>query len=295
MDLKEAMPNPAHRPSVYDYLDYRRFLGDYFSSRRIDDPKFSLRSFTRKAGLPISNSSFFSKVIAGSRNLTLDLRFKLVKALKLPPAETKYFELLVQFNQSKDLEGKQHFYAELARYRKSKARIIDKEGFEYYSQWHHSIIRAFFGLNQKESHPAAIGAAIFPKLGPKEVEDSIRILLRLNLITRTANGYALKDKHISTARENKDFVGKVRIPALIDLSRDVFNHVPPANREYGTVTMFISKQGYLNIQERIKAFRQELKALVDSDQNEDRIYTFNFQLFPNSHLPEWGTPGRKGE
>lgn len=280
-------------PSVFEYLDYRRYLADWFSAKRIGDPKFSVRSFTRKAGLPISNSSFFSKVIAGNRNLTLDLRFKLVKALKLSQAETKYFEVLVQFNQSKDADGKQHFYTELARYRRSKARIIDKEGYEYYAEWQHSMVRAYFGLNQKENNPAAIGECIFPKLDVKEVEDAIRLLLRLGLVTRTANGYALKDKHISTAREDKDFVGKVRIPAMMDLAKDVFNHVPPSDREYGTMTMYISKQGYQGIQERLKAFRQELKTLVDADQGEDRIYTFNFQLFPNSHLPEWGSGNGK--
>ncbi len=281
-------------PSVFDYLDYRRFLADWFSARRIGDAKFSVRSFTRKAGLPISNSSFFSKVIAGNRNLTLDLRFKLVKALKLGTDETKYFELLVQFNQSKDADGKQHFYSELARYRRSRARIIDKEGYEYYAAWHHSMVRAFFGLNQKENNPAAIGGRIFPKLDAKAVEDSIRLLLRLGLITRTANGYAPKDKHITTAREDKHFVGKVRIPALIDLAKDVFTHVPPGDREYGTMTMYISRQGYQGIQERLKAFRQELKSLVDADQGEDRIYTLNFQLFPNSQLPEWKGDGKAG-
>jgi uncharacterized protein (TIGR02147 family) len=184
-------------PSVFDYLDYRRFLEDWFSSRRIADPKFSVRAFTRKAGLPISNSSFFSKVIAGKRNLTLDLRFKLVKALRLPHSETKYFELLVQFNQSKDAGSKQHFYGELARFRRSKARIIGKEGFEYYARWHYSIVRAFFGLDQRESNPAAIAEKVFPRLDVKEVEDAVRLLLGLGLITRTANGYALKDRHIA--------------------------------------------------------------------------------------------------
>jgi uncharacterized protein (TIGR02147 family) len=120
------------------------------------------------------------------------------------------------------------------------------------------------------------------------------LLLRLGLITRTANGYALKDRHIATAREDKHFVGKVRIPAMLDLARDVFNHVPPADREYGTLTMYISRRGYQGVQERLRTFRQEIKALVDADQDEDRIYTLNFQLFPNSQLPEWKGDGKAG-
>jgi uncharacterized protein (TIGR02147 family) len=289
------MPTTPALPSVFDYLDYRRYLADWIAAMRIGDPRFSIRAFTLKAGLPISNSSFFSKVIAGSRNLTLDLRFRMTKALKLSSAEARYFDLLVQYNQSRDMDGKRHFYSEMARFRRSKARIIDKEGYEYYSAWRHSMVRAYFGLDQKQANPAAIGARIFPPLDAEEVEASIDLLLRLGLIVRTANGFALRDRHIATARENKDFVGKVRIPAMMDLARDVFNHVPPSDREYGTLTMYISRKGYQGIQERLAAFRQEIKALVDQDSDEDRVYTFNFQLFPNTQLPEWTTVRRKAK
>jgi uncharacterized protein (TIGR02147 family) len=287
------MANSSSLPSVFDYLDYRRYLADWIAAMRISYPKFSIRAFTLKAGLPISNSSFFSKVIAGNRNLTLDLRFRMTKALKLSPPESRYFDLLVQYNQSRDMDGKRHFYSEMARYRRSKARIIDKEGYEYYSAWRHSMVRAYFGMDQRQANPAAIGEHIFPPLDAKEVEASIDLLLRLGLIVRTANGFALRDRHIATARENKDFVGKVRIPAMMDLARDVFNHVPPSDREYGTLTMYISSKGYQGILERLAAFRQELKALVDQDSDEDRVYTFNFQFFPNTQLPEWTTIRRR--
>jgi len=74
----QARPTP---PSVFEYLDYRRYLADYFTARRISDANFSLRAFALKAGLPLSNSSFFSKVIAGKRNLTLER--VMIEALRL--------------------------------------------------------------------------------------------------------------------------------------------------------------------------------------------------------------------
>jgi len=287
------MHTPIHPPTVFDYLDYRRFLADYFTSRRLTDTKFSLRAFAVKAGMPISNSSFFSKVISGKRNLTQDLRFKLAKALKLGPAEIKYFELLVQFDQSKEGEGKRHLYAELAKYGKSKARIIEKEGYDYYSKWQYSIIRAFFGINQKENNASGIGGRIFPQVPAKDVEAAIGLLLRLGLISKTANGYALRDSNIATERENKDFVGKLRILEMMRLAQEVFNHVPPANREYSAMTVYISEKGYQAMKERIRVFREELKSIVDADREEDRIYTLGMQFFPNSRLPEWDSrPGK---
>lgn len=275
-------------PSVFDYLDYRRYLADYFFTRKMIDARFSIRAFASKAGLPLSNSSFFSKVIAGKRNLTLDLQFKIAKAMKLGASEIPYFGLLVRFNQSKDPESKNHLYSELAKYSRSKARIIAKDGYEYYSKWHHSIIRAFFGIDRKESNAAAIGRKIFPQVPGKDVEEAIRLLLELGLISKTANGYALREANIATERENKDFVGKVRILEMLRLAQEVFNHVPARDREFSAMTVFISKPGYEAVQEKIRAFREELKTLVAADKDEDRIYTLGMQFFPNNVLPEWG-------
>ena len=280
----QARPTP---PSVFEYLDYRRYLADYFTARRISDANFSLRAFALKAGLPLSNSSFFSKVIAGKRNLTLDLQFRFAKALKLPANEIKYFGLLVQFNQTRDPDGKKHFYAELARYGKSKARIIDKEGYDYYSRWQNSIVRAFFGIEQKENNPAAIGRRVFPQIPANEVEEAVSLLLRLGMISKTANGYALRDPNIATERENKDFVGKLRIQEMLRLAQDVFNHVPPGDREYSAMTVYISEQGYQALKDRIRTFREEMKSIVGADQGEDRIYTLGLQFFPNNRLPGW--------
>lgn len=292
--LSDTMRAQTALPSVFDYLDYRRFLADWLTARRLADPAFSLRAFALKAGLPLSNSSFFSKVISGKRNLTLDLQFRMAKALKLGASEIKYFGLLVQFGQSKDPEGKQHLYSELARYAKSKARIIGLEGYEYYSRWQNGAVRAYFGIDQKENNPAAIGRRVFPQVPAKEVEDAIGLLLRLGMIARTANGYALRDANIAVERENKDFVGKLRIGEMLGLARDVFNHVPPADREYSATTVYISGRGYQALKEKIRAFREEVKSLVAADQGEDRIYTLGLQLFPNNHLPEWDGARRKG-
>jgi uncharacterized protein (TIGR02147 family) len=288
----QVKPEP---PSVFEYLDYRRYLADYLTARGLMDTGFSLRAFAVKAGLPLSNSSFFSKVIAGKRNLTLDRQFRMAKAMKLTTNEIKYFGLLVQFNQCKDPEGKQHFYAELAKHGKSKARIIDKEGYAYYSKWQNSIIRAFFGINRKETNPTVIGKKVFPQIPAQEVEETIKLLLQLGMITKTANGFAPRDANIATERENKEFVGKLRIQEMLRLAQDVFNHVPAEDREYSAMTVYISKPGYQALKEKIRVFREEVKSLVAADTGEDRIYTLGVQFFPNNRLPDWDSESRKPE
>jgi uncharacterized protein (TIGR02147 family) len=195
---------------------------------------------------------------------------------------------LVRYNQSKDTGSRDHLYKELSAYRKSKARIITREGYEYYAHWQYSILRAFFGIHPKENHSAVIAKKIFPQISPREVEDGIKLLLQLGLIGKTANGYTLRDANIATERENKDYVGKLRIVEMLRLAQDVFPHVPAEDREFSTMTVYISKQGYAAMKEKIRVFREEMKSLVAADQVEDRIYTLNMQFFPNNVLPEWG-------
>jgi len=277
-------------PSLYDYIDYRLYIADYLFRRRNHDVKFSVRAFAKTCGLPLSNSSFFSKVIAGKRNLTADLQIKIAKAMKLDANGIAYFGLLVRFNQSKDPESKGQLYSELAKYVKSKAKLMTKEAYEYYSKWHHSMIRAYLGLNQNEKNPVMIGKNIFPTVSPKEVEESIQLMLQLGLIGKTANGYSLQVKNITTERENKDFVGKIRIFEMLKLAQDVFNHVPAPDRDFNAMTFFISEKGFKSIEEKIHIFREELKSIIASDKDEDRIYTLGMQLFPNSPLPHWNKP-----
>ena len=69
--------------------------------------------------------------------------------------------------------------------------------------------------------------------------------------------------------------------------------VPAADRDYSAVTVYVSKQGYQSIRERIRAFREEVKAMVQADKSEDRIYTLAMQFFPNAHLPEWQEADKK--
>jgi uncharacterized protein (TIGR02147 family) len=287
------MATHPHVPSIYEYLDYRRYLADWFEARRRTESGFSLRAFARKAGLPLSNSSFFSKVIAGKRNLTLDLQFRIAKALKLNPVEIKYFSLMVQMDQSKDPEGKRHLFAELAGHSKAKARVLGAEAHQYYSRWQNASVRAYFGLDQKENNPVAIGRKVFPPLPPSKVEDSIRLLLSLGLISKTANGYSLRDRNIALDPESKDSAGRLRILEMLKLASEVFPHVPAQDRDFSAMTVYVSRQGYLQIREKIRAFREEVKAVVVADKAEDRIYTLAMQFFPNSHLPEWPQGGKK--
>jgi len=279
---------PVEAPHILRYLDFREYLKDWCDWRRVKDAKFSQRLFAKEAGLPLGNSSLLPAVIKGRRNLSQNLRVHFAKAMKLNDRDARYFELLVQFNQAKRMEEKNHFFGQLTQFRSSRASILHASQMEFFSKWTHSAVRNFFGMNTKVSNPAVIGDALFPKVAAKEVQESIALLLKLELVKKTANGYAVTDRHIFTTKDVQARAARDHLKELTRMSMEVFEQVPSAGRQYNALMFTISQRGFSTIKERIRSFAEELREIIDRDQNEDRIYTLTMQLFPNSRLPEEG-------
>ena len=101
--------------SIYDYLDYRRFLRDAFEEKKNTLQGFSYRTFSRSAG--IVSPSFLKLVMDGKRNLTPSSIRKFARGFRLKPDEAEYFENLVLYNQAADEEEGEHYFAKLSRER----------------------------------------------------------------------------------------------------------------------------------------------------------------------------------
>lgn len=284
----ETVPSGG-APQILQYLDYRDFIRDYCAHRKTGDPDFSQRNFARKAGLPLSSSSLLPAIMKGRRNLSPSLRIKFGKAMGLGEREYRYFDLLVQFNQAKGMTEKNHFFAQLSKFRSSRAHIVGGAQYRFFSKWYFSAVWNFFGIEQKQKHPALIASRIFPPITPAQAEESIRLLLELGLIKRTASGYAVTDKHLYTEKDVQAMAARQHMQELTGMAMQVFESVPADQRQYNALMFSISGEGFQAVKDRIRSFQEELREIIDKDGKEDRIYTLTMQLFPNSQAP--GKPG----
>ncbi len=278
---KEAAPAG---PQILQYLDYRDFLRDFSAHQKAVNPDFSQRTFAKAAGLPASTSSLLPAVIKGRRQLSQNLRIKFGKAMRLGEREYRYFDLLVQFNQAKGMAEKNFFFAQLAKFRSSRAQIVGETQFRFFSKWYYSAVWNYFGIDQKQRHPGIIAANIYPPLTPGQVEESVKLLLELGLIKKTASGYAVTDKHIYTEKNVQAMAARQHIQELTGMAMEVFETVPAEARQYNALMFSISGEGFNTIKDRIRSFQEELREIIDRDRKEDRIYTLTMQLFPNSKV-----------
>ncbi len=286
----DAQVKKGKAPRILQYLDYRDFLRDYCEYRKSMDPRFSQRAFAREAGLPPSCSSLLPSVIKGRRNLSANLRIKFAKAVGLSERDFRYLDLLVQFNQAKGMIEKNHYFAQLAKFRSSRARIVGEGQYRYYSKWYYSAVWTYFSIDQNQRHPAIIASRIFPSLSVPQVEESIRLLLTLGLIRKTASGYSTTDKHLYTEKDLRALATRQHLHEMNDTAMQVLESVPTDRRQYNALMFSVSDAGFQAVKDRIRSFQEELREIVDGDSREDRIYSLTMQLFPNS---QWeGEPGQ---
>jgi uncharacterized protein (TIGR02147 family) len=289
-------PGSGAPPRILHYLDYRDFIRDHCAWRKVIEPGFSQRIFAQEADLPPTCSSLLPGVVNGRRNLSANLRIKFGKALGLSERDYRYFDLLVQFNQAKGMVEKNHFFAQLSKFRNSRARIVGEAQYRYYTKWHHSAVWTYFTFDQKQRHPGIIGARLFPAATPAQVEESIRLLLTLGLIKKTASGYAATDKHLYTEKDLKAMATRQHLHDLAGLAMGALDSVPPDRRQFNALMFSVSEAGFRAVKDRIGSFQEELREIVDRDSGEDRIYTLTLQLFPNSQSeagPGLGMPVAK--
>lgn len=97
----------GNMPNIYNYLDYRQFLEDFYKEKKKKNPKFSYQVIANIAGFKAK--SHYKGIIDGSRNLTTQSIPKMNKVLKLTDKQFAYFSDLVAFNHEKKFSKKYSF------------------------------------------------------------------------------------------------------------------------------------------------------------------------------------------
>ncbi|GEM_PF-5642651 len=72
--------------------------------------------------------------------------------------------------------------------RLSDPLLMRETQYGYYSAWQHSAIRALIAMVPFRGDHAALGAALRPPLSAQEVQKSVKLLLDLGLVEKTADG-----------------------------------------------------------------------------------------------------------
>lgn len=273
-----------HVTDLFKYLDYRRFLKDYYAAQKAKKGSaFSFRSFARLAGL--SSPNFLKLVMDGKRNLGPDGIKSFAKALKLGKEETAYFENLVHFNQCSTDDERNEWYKRLSASKKYREiKEIEKDYFVYFSRWYYAAIREMVLLPEFKEDSDWISRKLSPPITVKEAETALELLQKLGFLKREKGRLVQSEKNISTAREIISLAIANFHRQMMQRAMESIDLTKPEKRDISSLTVALSPEKFQEAKRRIQEFRRELNVLLSEDGSPKSVYQINFQLFNLSEV-----------
>lgn len=266
-------------PDIFSYTDYRLYLKDAYAEKKKAERGFNYRVLAKMAGF--NSAGFFTNILCRRRNIAARTMDGLAKVFDLNFKEKRYFESLVRADQAKNLGAKKAFFDRASRQKKKALNVKTVTAEQYYDKWYYTAMRELVALSPKEDNPKALSKRLLPKIRPTEAARALAVLSVLGMIRKREDGaWEQTDAFITASQE----VDPVMISGFqmqtAELGINAIDRIPRDRRNISTLTLGISREGYLKIIERLRAFRRELMEIAAADSGRDSVYHLNFHLFP---------------
>jgi uncharacterized protein (TIGR02147 family) len=281
----EVKKNGQGMKPIFEYIDYRKYLKEFYDESKATKRYFSYRFFAQKAG--INAPILLKMVIDGKRNLGRKSIEKFIKGLNLKEKEAIYFRNLVLFNQAKSaLEKQDHYRVLRSLFHMVPQFLIDDEHFDYFDKWYYSIIREGICHYDYKDNWELIAPCVSPPLTPQQAREAVLWLAGHGLIRKKKNGiYELVQKDITTRSEVKSFVVRNFNRCMIRFAEQALDTFSTKHRYATGITIGLSQEAYDIMVAEIEAFRDRVVQIVDSFDASNGVYQVNIQLFPLMRTP----------
>lgn len=274
----------TEKPNLYEYLDYRDFIKDTYHAKKTCGRGFSYRTFSRLAGFRSSN--FIKLIVEGKRNLSHEGIHKIAKALKLNKSETNFFEALVLFDQSKNIDEKNRYYARIAQSKSyNHYKPLEASQYEFFSNWYFVAMRELIQLKNFKEDAKWINQKLQLSLSDDEIKKAIQTLIDLKLVSRGPdNKLKQTDEKISTSPDIASLTVHNFHKTMIRKAESSLESSSTADRDVSALTVSLNEKQFTQLKERMNQFRREIHDIAEQSEDADAVYQINFQLFNLSEV-----------
>lgn len=266
--------------SIFDYLDYRKYLSRVIEDRKQANRHFSYRFISQH--LNLKSSGFMNRVIKGNKKLPELLVPKIAELFKLNDREKEYLMSMVKFNHSINTAEREDLLRRLeALKKKENARHVQPDQYQLFSKWFYVAIRELLRIINFKGDYHALAASLLPKIKNKEAREAIQLLEKIGLIAQDQDGvYHPLESQITTGDVwVSELIKNLQIQ-LTDLGKNAILTIPRQQRDISNLTFCASKATMRRIADEIAALRRKILTFADSDADADTVCLCNIQLFP---------------
>lgn len=268
--------------NVFEYVDYRRLLRDYYDAKKSEGRGFSHRVFARMAGL--KSPSHLKRVMDGERSLTDTAATRYAKAMGLRAEEAAYFNALVTFSQAESRPAREAAYEAMRSFRGyRRAHKIDAQYADYHAHWYVPALRELVLRADFDADPAWIARNLVPSITRDEAARALATLRGLRMLVEDPNGRLVQAAPIVSTGEQTRSLHIARYHhAMLERAKESIDSTSADARDVTSLTFCVGPGGFDRVKQRIARFRQELIGMLAEETEGEQVLQLGIQLFPLS-------------
>lgn len=267
-------------PEIYRYLDYRKFLADWFEWMKSAYPRYSHRAFARKAGQ--SSPSLLLSVVEGKRNLTPATTEAFQKALALDSESADFFGALVALDQAETPQLRSAAWENVrATKRFREARRIDGDAVQYLSRWYIPAIREFAACAGFRPDPVWLGSRLRPKVTTEQAQEALDVLFSLGMLVERDGQVVAAEGSLVTPHEVAGMAALNYHVGMLDRAREALLKTPGKERHFCAVTVSIPIGLLPELKRELDTIQERLLERCDGAEGARQVVCqINLNLFP---------------
>jgi uncharacterized protein (TIGR02147 family) len=266
-------------PELTDYLDFRAYLRDWYQARKAVESWLTHRVLAEKFAL--GSVSHFGEVLRG-RRLTAEFVVKYQKMLGLNAADQRRFALLVDYQQNSDPKMALKLFAKLK-----------KAGFGPAQEDVEEVARIFFAdplhpvlFNLCAAHSAVCDARelsglLRQRFSVARVQEALIFLQKAGFLRWEQGAWVHDSSHLRFAAKDSKLLEPYQL-AMLKWGLKAYEE-DRESQHLGMLTLSLSDAGCLELQRRLRAFRQEIVALANQKKEPNRTVHLNLQFLELDH------------
>lgn len=270
-------------PSVFDYLDYRAFLADWYKEFKAAKRGVSYRSIAAKVGY--SSPGFFTQILQGRTNISLETAEGFAELVGLKSRQRDFFLALVAWNQAKDPRALENAQRKLQKFLDFKVHELKEEQQKFMGAWHHAAIRELLGIAPFQGDYEALARGLDPAITRDQAQESVELLLALGLAARTSRGVKRRDASLSSGTAVPESVSTGFFRELHRLGGRALDRFPKADRNLSWVTFSASDAARAEILDELRQFRRRVLEIAARDEHPADVHQLTIMLHPLTPRP----------
>ncbi len=174
---------------------------------------------------------------------------------------------------------------------KNKVKLVDVEQYDYYNMWYNSALRELAPRFKGPTSHRVLGNMLYPPIKAKDVKNALKLLAKLGMLKKGEDGsYIQANKLISTGSNVESLAVRELHAQMSRLATSAIETMSKEDRDISGLTVGISNETFEKIKRELASMRSRIMEMVAEDDQVQRVYRLNLQLFPLSKR----IPGENG-